>query len=65
MDSAHLHDPFAMTVVSTHATSDGVVRYLRCSCGAWEVRTARLVGSTGRRGRRTSPGPSTGPGRSS
>ncbi|UBU17177.1 hypothetical protein [Nonomuraea gerenzanensis] len=44
MHSRDLHDPFAMTVVSSHRTSEGVVSYLRCGCGAWEVRTARLVG---------------------
>ncbi|MEV0595462.1 hypothetical protein [Nonomuraea cavernae] len=37
-DSAH--DPLALTVVSSHATSEGVVSYLRCACGAWEVRTS-------------------------
>jgi hypothetical protein len=46
MDSRHLHDPFAMTVVSSHLTSDGTVSYLRCACGVWEVRTGGLVGST-------------------
>ncbi|MEV4168199.1 hypothetical protein [Nonomuraea sp. NPDC049709] len=45
MHSRDLHDPFAMTVVSSHRTSEGVVSYLRCTCGAWEVRTARLVGT--------------------
>ncbi|MEU7899720.1 hypothetical protein AB0B45_43590 [Nonomuraea sp. NPDC049152] len=29
-----------MTLVSSHSTSDGVISYLRCECGAWEVRTA-------------------------
>jgi hypothetical protein len=24
--------------VSAHATSEGMVSYVRCSCGAWEVR---------------------------
>ncbi|MEV0383878.1 hypothetical protein [Nonomuraea sp. NPDC050643] len=38
-----LHDPLAMTVVSSHRTSEGLVCYLRCACGAWEVRTARMV----------------------
>ncbi|MGV9310003.1 MULTISPECIES: hypothetical protein [unclassified Nonomuraea] len=28
------------TLVSTHETSDGVISYFRCECGAWEVRTA-------------------------
>ncbi|MDA0632614.1 hypothetical protein OUY22_04230 [Nonomuraea sp. MCN248] len=55
MSSRHLHDPFAMTVVSTHATSDGVVSYLRCACGAWEVRGSALVGTARSRG----PHPST------
>jgi hypothetical protein len=59
MDSAHLHDPLAMTLVSTHPTSDGMVSYLRCSCGAWEVRSSRLVGATSA-GR--GAGPSTGGG---
>ncbi|MER6947633.1 hypothetical protein ABT294_26735 [Nonomuraea sp. NPDC000554] len=44
MHSGNPHDPLALTVVSTHATSDGLVSYLRCSCGAWEVRTGSLVG---------------------
>ncbi|MDA0641699.1 MULTISPECIES: hypothetical protein [Nonomuraea] len=57
MDSRHLHDPLALTLVSTHATSDGVVSYLRCACGAWEVRTSCLVGRTsGGRGRSPSTG---------
>ncbi|GAA3546876.1 hypothetical protein GCM10022419_028840 [Nonomuraea rosea] len=38
-----LHDPLALTVVSSHRTSEGLVSYLRCACGAWEVRTARGV----------------------
>ncbi|MGR6921266.1 hypothetical protein ACU635_44080 [[Actinomadura] parvosata] len=44
MHTRELHDPLAMTVVSAHRTSEGVVSYLRCACGVWEVRTARLVG---------------------
>ncbi|GAA3643748.1 hypothetical protein GCM10022224_002700 [Nonomuraea antimicrobica] len=50
MHTRDLHDPLAMTVVSTHRTSEGVVSYLRCACGVWEVRAARLVGVA-------SPGP--------
>ncbi|MFG3439463.1 hypothetical protein ACGF0J_19665 [Nonomuraea sp. NPDC047897] len=34
------HDPLSLTLVSSHRTSEGVVSYLRCGCGAWEVRTA-------------------------
>ncbi|HLU74476.1 MAG TPA: hypothetical protein VKZ82_20005 [Nonomuraea sp.] len=61
MDTGHLHDPLALTLVSTHATSGGVVSYLRCACGAWEVRSSNLVGATsGGRG----PHPSTGGARS-
>ncbi|NRQ33435.1 hypothetical protein HII36_16500 [Nonomuraea sp. NN258] len=48
MHSREPHDPLALTVVSSHVTSEGVVSYLRCACGAWEVRTASLVGSTSR-----------------
>ncbi|MEV0994086.1 hypothetical protein [Nonomuraea sp. NPDC050202] len=44
MHTRDLHDPLSMTVVSSHRTSEGVVSYLKCSCGVWEVRTARLVG---------------------
>jgi hypothetical protein len=43
MHSRELHDPLALTVVSSHRTSEGLVSYLRCSCGAWEVRTAHSV----------------------
>ncbi|MER7499592.1 hypothetical protein AB0L05_30945 [Nonomuraea pusilla] len=43
MHSGHLHDPLALTLVSSHRTSEGVVSYLRCACGAWEVRTPGLV----------------------
>jgi hypothetical protein len=45
MHSRELHDPLAMTVVSSHHTSEGGVSYLRCACGVWEVRTARLIGT--------------------
>ncbi|MER6580506.1 hypothetical protein [Nonomuraea sp. NPDC001023] len=41
------HDPFALTLVSSHRTSEGVVSYLRCACGAWEVRTSRTVACAG------------------
>ncbi|GGS92328.1 hypothetical protein ACIBIZ_36700 [Nonomuraea spiralis] len=37
------HDPFALTLVSSHRTSEGLVSYLRCACGAWEVRTTATV----------------------
>ncbi|MBB6343636.1 hypothetical protein ACWGH8_16845 [Nonomuraea muscovyensis] len=40
MHTGPLHDPLSLTVVSCHRTSEGVVSYLRCGCGAWEVRTA-------------------------
>ncbi|GAA4920945.1 hypothetical protein HD597_006218 [Nonomuraea thailandensis] len=55
MHSRDLHDPLSMTVVSSHRTSEGVVSYLRCSCGVWEVRTARMVGlaTPGRRSKMT------------
>ncbi|MEQ4718567.1 MULTISPECIES: hypothetical protein [unclassified Nonomuraea] len=43
MHSRHLHDPLALAVVSSHRTSEGTVSYLRCACGAWEVRTSGLV----------------------
>ncbi|WP_188194844.1 hypothetical protein [Nonomuraea sp. SYSU D8015] len=43
MHSRHLHDPLALTVVSSHRTSEGLVSYLRCACGAWEVRTLGMV----------------------
>ncbi|NUR84811.1 MAG: hypothetical protein HOY71_12070 [Nonomuraea sp.] len=43
MHSTQPHDPLALTVVSSHRTSEGLVSYLRCACGAWEVRTSRLV----------------------
>ncbi|MEU8322262.1 hypothetical protein AB0C33_28230 [Nonomuraea sp. NPDC048881] len=41
------HDPFALTLVSSHRTSEGLVSYLRCACGAWEVRTSRTAASAG------------------
>ncbi|MCA2222426.1 hypothetical protein [Nonomuraea aurantiaca] len=50
MHSRDLHDLLALAVVSSHMTSEGVVSYLRCACGAWEVRTARLVGTARPRG---------------
>ncbi|WP_433442458.1 hypothetical protein [Nonomuraea sp. CA-141351] len=43
MHSRHLHDPLALAVVSSHRTSEGTVSYLKCACGAWEVRTSGLV----------------------
>ncbi|NUP02991.1 MAG: hypothetical protein HOV97_04665 [Nonomuraea sp.] len=43
MHSREPHDPLALTVVSSHRTSEGLVSYLRCACGAWEVRTGHLV----------------------
>lgn len=46
MHSRVPHDPFSLTVVSSHATSEGRVSYLRCACGAWEVRSNRLVAAT-------------------
>lgn len=36
----HSSEPHDLTAVSTHHTSEGVVSYFRCACGAWEVRTA-------------------------
>ncbi|WP_181019448.1 hypothetical protein [Nonomuraea typhae] len=36
MHSTHLHD---LTAASAHHTSEGLVTYYRCACGAWEVRT--------------------------
>jgi len=33
-----------MTELSWHRTSQGVVRYLRCVCGAWIVELADLGG---------------------
>ncbi|WP_171075050.1 hypothetical protein [Nonomuraea basaltis] len=55
MHSGHPHDPFALAVVSSHRTSEGLVSYLRCACGAWEVRTSGMVAAfpPGRRGPRT------------
>ncbi|MBT2232965.1 hypothetical protein [Nonomuraea sp. NEAU-A123] len=50
MHSRHVHDPLALAVVSSHSTSEGVVSYLRCDCGAWEVRTAHMVATTRPRG---------------
>ncbi|MCF6475262.1 hypothetical protein FAF44_43885 [Nonomuraea sp. MG754425] len=47
MHTAEPHDPLAMTVVSSHRTSEGVVSYLRCACGVWEVRTGRSVAVAG------------------
>jgi len=41
------HDPLALSLVSSHATSDGTVTYLRCECGVWEIRTVRLVALAG------------------
>lgn len=35
----------AHTVVSSHTTSEGRVSYLRCDCGAWEVRSGTLLAS--------------------
>jgi hypothetical protein len=43
MHTRHLHDPLALTVVSSHRTSEGLVSYLRCACGAWEVRAPGMV----------------------
>jgi hypothetical protein len=48
MHSREPHDPFALTVVSSHHTSEGLVSYLHCACGAWEVRTARMVAAVSR-----------------
>lgn len=45
MHTRTLHDPLSLTVVSSHRTSEGLVSYLRCGCGAWEVRTAGPQGS--------------------
>lgn len=42
----HSRPPHETTLVSSHPTSDGLVSYLRCECGAWEVRTSRMVVST-------------------
>jgi hypothetical protein len=47
MHSGTFHDPLDLTVVSRHATSEGVVSYLRCGCGAWEVRTTGPRGLAG------------------
>ncbi|MDP4504397.1 hypothetical protein [Nonomuraea turcica] len=52
MHSRVLHDPLALTVVSSHRTSEGLVSYLRCSCGAWEVRTSGTVAMVPPRTRR-------------
>ncbi|MDF5753296.1 hypothetical protein [Spongiactinospora sp. TRM90649] len=41
MHSGDQHDPMTLCVVSSHVTSEGVVTYLRCECGVWEIRTAR------------------------
>jgi hypothetical protein len=46
MRDRHLHDPFSLTVVSSHRTSEGLVSYLRCDCGVWEVRTGGTVAAT-------------------
>jgi hypothetical protein len=35
--SSGIHDPDLVTPVSSHVTSEGVVLYLRCACGAWLV----------------------------
>ncbi|HEX4811256.1 MAG TPA: hypothetical protein VFV66_00690 [Nonomuraea sp.] len=51
MHSGHLHDPLTLTVVSSHRTSEGLVSYLRCACGAWEVRTRGLVATISPRSR--------------
>ncbi|MET8990319.1 hypothetical protein ABZ917_25190 [Nonomuraea wenchangensis] len=51
MHPGHRHDPLALTVVSSHRTSDGLVCYLRCACGAWEVRTPGTVAAIQPRGR--------------
>ncbi|MFG1702078.1 hypothetical protein ACFLIM_02695 [Nonomuraea sp. M3C6] len=51
MHPRDLHDPLALTVVSSHRTSEGLVCYLRCACGAWEVRSAALVATTSPRPR--------------
>ncbi|MFI7441798.1 hypothetical protein [Nonomuraea indica] len=45
MHTRTLHDPLSLTVVSSHRTSEGLVSYLRCGCGAWEVRTTGRHGS--------------------
>ncbi|MFI9560691.1 hypothetical protein [Nonomuraea endophytica] len=37
MSSTHLHELIA---VSSHRTSEGLVAYFRCECGAWEVRAS-------------------------
>ncbi|NBE99982.1 MULTISPECIES: hypothetical protein [Nonomuraea] len=51
MHSADLHDPLALTLVSSHRTSEGLVSYLRCACGVWEVRTSRMVATSAPGGR--------------
>ncbi|MGP3910609.1 hypothetical protein OHA25_43765 [Nonomuraea sp. NBC_00507] len=52
MHSRVLHDPLTLTVVSSHRTSEGLVSYLRCTCGAWEVRTSGTVAMVPPRTRR-------------
>lgn len=44
--SAGIHDPDLLTTVSSHVTSEGVVRYLHCACGAWLVEVAPRPGVT-------------------
>ncbi|MEO3803838.1 hypothetical protein [Nonomuraea sp. B1E8] len=51
MHSADQHDPLALTLVSSHRTSEGQVSYLRCACGVWEVRTSRMVATAAPGGR--------------
>ncbi|WP_158578453.1 hypothetical protein [Spongiactinospora rosea] len=35
-----VHDPGAQRLISSHLTSEGVIFYLRCSCGSWLIKSA-------------------------
>ncbi|PRY01675.1 hypothetical protein [Allonocardiopsis opalescens] len=40
MDERCLLEGHRQTLVSSHYTSQGIVRYLRCACGRWQVELA-------------------------
>jgi hypothetical protein len=40
------HDGHRFALVSAHATSQGRLCYLRCSCGMWQVRRYPGIGRT-------------------
>jgi hypothetical protein len=40
------HDGHRFALVSAHATSQGRLSYLRCSCGMWQVQRQPRAGGT-------------------